>query len=169
MIEIFLFPQLITLYKKTHPDIELSITDSVSLRAFSQVQDEKLDLALVTLSPEYSKENVNFIDLIDEEIVLVVGKNHKFANKSSVDINDLDNEQVILFSQGSFQNQHFNQEFEANNIHPQIFLYSSNLMLIQECLRNNEVAAFIYKDVATQLSPELVAIPFAKKCTLELA
>ena len=163
MIGTFLFPRLITLYKKTHPDIELSITDSVSLRAFSQVQDEKLDLALVTLSPEYSKENVNFIDLIDEEIVLVVGKNHKFANKSSVDINDLDGEQVILFSQGSFQNQHFNQEFEANNIHPQIFLYSSNLMLIQECLRNNEVAAFIYKDVASQLNQDLVAIPFAKK------
>ncbi|MCQ3035292.1 MAG: LysR family transcriptional regulator [Bacilli bacterium] len=168
MIGTFLFPRLITLYKKSHPDIELAITDSISLRAFSQVQDEKLDLALVTLSPDYSKENVNFVDLIDEEIVFVVGKSHKFANKSSIDIADLDNEKVILFTQGSYQNQRFNKEFEDAEVHPQIFLYSSNLTLIQECLRNNEVGAFIYRDVATSLSQDLVAIPFSKKISAKI-
>ena len=168
MIGTFLFPRLITMYKKSHPDIELAITDSISLKAYSQVQDEKLDLALVTISPEYSKENVNFIDLIDEEIVFVVHKNHKFSNKSSIDINDLDNEKVILFTQGSYQNQRFNKEFEENGIHPQIFLYSSNLTLIQECLRNNEVGAFIYRDIAANLNPDLVAIPFSKKISAKI-
>lgn len=158
IIGTFLFPKLVNGFLKIYPDVQFSITETGSLKVLNLVETNQVDLGLVTYDEDMEKK-YRFVELLNTEFVFVVNKNHKFANLKTIKFTELDNEQIILYSIGSYQNRYITKKIDSTGIKPIVFLHSSQLATILEFLKNPNMGAFLHKEIALA-NPDLVGIPF---------
>lgn len=167
MIGAFLFSKLVSDYKRVYPDVEFEITESGSLSIVEEVQQGILDLGLVAVDNDDIKREIEFIKLIETEIYVAVNINHKFASKKSISLKEIGKEKIILFNKGSYQYKHLIEEFEKRKINPHIFLQSSQLVTVNQCLENNDCVAFLYHDVIPYLK-DVVGIRMSKPYIVDI-
>ncbi len=157
MIGAFLFPDMFSKLKATYPDINLEIQEYGSLQATLQVQNEMLDLAIVILD-DLLEKNLNSFSMVDTQLLCCVSKGHPLASKSSISLEDLKDEPMVLMKSDSMQNSIISKEFEKAGIKPNVILYSSQIYTIKEFIKKNNAVAFLFETIANK-SPDIVGIP----------
>lgn len=162
----FLFPKLVNGFLKVDPTVQFSITETGSLKILNLLETNQIDLGLITYDKEMEKK-FNCVALIDTEFVFAVNKNHPFANKKYISFKDLDKQQVILYSKGSYQNRKIMQKIEETGIEPVVFLNSSQLATILEFLKYPNIGAFLHKEVVNNY-PNLIGIPFEEPIKVKI-
>lgn len=158
MIGSFLFPKLVNGFLKLDPSVQFSITETGSLKVLNLLETNQIDLGLITYDKDMEKK-FSYVALLDTEFVFAVNKNHHFANKKTISFKDLDKQQIILYSKGSFQNRKIMQKIEETKIEPIVFLNSSQLATILQFLDYSNIGAFLHKEIVESY-PNLVGIRF---------
>lgn len=166
IIGTFLFPNLVNGFMKENPNVQFSITETGSLKVLSLVETNQVDLGVISYSGEMSKKFV-FIELLDTEFVFAVNRNHPLAKRAKIRLEDLNGEQVILYSVGSYQNQYINDKMNEKGIKPTIFLHSSQLATILEFLKNPDVGAFLHKEIVDK-NEGIIGIPFVEPIKIKI-
>lgn len=166
LIGTFVFPKIVNSYMKIHPECQLSITETGSLKVLNLIELDQIDLGLASYSEE-NNDKFEYVELLTTEFVFAVNKNHHLATKQIIDFNELDNEQIILYAKGSFQNRCIMEEIEKNKIEPIVFLHSSQLSTILEFLKNQNVGAFLHKEIV-ESNPNLVGLHFTKPIKIKI-
>lgn len=156
MIGSFLFPKLVNGFLKIDPTVQFSITETGSLKVLNLLETNQIDLGLITYDKDMEKK-FNYVALLDTEFVFAVNKNHPFANRKTISIKDLDKQQIILYSKGSFQNRKIMQKIEENQVEPIVFLNSSQLATILQFLDYSNIGAFLHKEIVDS-HPNLVGL-----------
>lgn len=151
MIGAFMFSNVIYGCKNTNPNVNIEVTERGSLEVAHDVENGSLDMGIVACKKDELNNNIQYINLLETEFQVVVDKNHRLANKSYITIEDLKDEQIILFNKGSYQYKHIIKLFEKDGITPKIMLNSYQLTTINECLKFDNCVAFMYKDVVPML------------------
>ena len=72
----------------------------------------------------------------------------------------LDQQNILLFHQDSVQNRILMQRFEHLHIQPRIIMHSSQLMTVLKFLRRGNCGCFLFKSMLPMV-PELVSIPLS--------
>lgn len=92
------FPRLIRLFRKKHPDIQISLVEMTSAQQWQALLKGQIDVGFTRrLEPEFRAELRS--ELIQQDpIVAVLPKNHPAASTGSVDLKDLANEPFVLSS-----------------------------------------------------------------------
>ncbi len=83
----FVVPQAIAEFQKLYPGVRFEVHEQGSRAVESAVQDERLELGIVTL-PTHSRE-FEIRALRKDRIVLVAAREHPLASKRRVDVRDL--------------------------------------------------------------------------------
>lgn len=151
------FPELLDAFHEMYPDIWVDLQEYPSVQTCDLVQNDELDLGLVNMEIADVDRFGNY-QMSTEPLCLCVSPDHPLAGRSCVDLKELHNQPLILYTQGSVQNQILQTQFSAMEITPRIVMRSSQIATIVKFLKQGKCACFFYNNVLKQM-PELTGIP----------
>lgn len=111
-------PQLISLFRGKYPNVQLALVQDNSVGLETKLKNDELDLIFVT---QIADEDAYLSDkLASQEIHLVVPASHRYADRTSVTLDELRDEAFICFQEGHAMRSIFNRIFESAGYKPNI-------------------------------------------------
>jgi DNA-binding transcriptional LysR family regulator len=99
-VECDLLPKWIDGFGKEHSDkVFFSCKSGTSRELVKGLKDNRFDLIFCTDLP--GEPSIEFIPLYEQPLVLITSKAHPFAERTSVDIHELADQELIMHSRGS--------------------------------------------------------------------
>lgn len=89
-------PSVIKQFQLLYPNIELKIVMEATHYPLQKLLANVLDIAIV--SDPLKDENIRYVELFQDEMVMVVSENHTWANKKFVVAEDFINEHLLIHS-----------------------------------------------------------------------
>lgn len=129
---------LIDLLKKflgENTDLEISQTISNIDNLAEELKYGNIDVA-VTSPPIYSN-NIKTITLLEEEIIVVVNKNNKFADKESVYLEELKSENFIELTDKHSFSKVIKKLLKESNFKPNV-IFHGDISIIKELVASNK-------------------------------
>ena len=90
------------------------------------------------------------------------------ARFSSLSPKDLADTPLVLFKDSFFQTEEIKKRFASALVKPNIMFQTNQLSTLQNMIRNNLAAGFMFRDLITS-DPELVAIPLSSPINISVS
>jgi DNA-binding transcriptional LysR family regulator len=162
-------PSLIASFTKKNIDIDIRITEGTGPEILSFLDNSKIDLALirtVSLSEDIYKIN----PMIDDDLVMIVSKNHQFANKSSVDLAKASKDDFVFLDSGAGVYDISLKACRESGFEPKvIYNYSRIETIIGIVAEGIGIALLMRKVVEFFNNKDVVMVELDKKVTTTLA
>jgi LysR family cyn operon transcriptional activator len=127
---VYLFAPSFEAFMRAHPGVELSFRTTVSTeQTISAILDGAADIGFASF-PVYSPA-LKVEQLVEDELMLVVGRQHRFAKKRSVQFSEIERERLVLFERGSSIRRATDQFFDRVGIRPALALESNDTYFIK--------------------------------------
>jgi DNA-binding transcriptional LysR family regulator len=97
ILGITILPDIVSDFYKQYPKVTIQLFQNKILDSIQQLLKREVDLSLIT--PVQGNSLITWQPLIDEELFLYVPASHPLAERSSVDLCELANENFIAFKQ----------------------------------------------------------------------
>jgi len=88
-------PDLISEFQKEAPGIRFQLTQDTTKKILSQIESAEIDLGFC--SPQETIENLSTFPIMDQELFLIVHKDHRLAGKEQVDLCEVANDPFVLY------------------------------------------------------------------------
>ncbi len=98
--------------------IKFTLKQGNTTELLNGLEEEKYDVALC--SYQENRNNIQFIPITTEELVVVISKNHPLAIRKEIDLKELQNEYFIYYSKESGLRPLIDDLFNENEIKPNI-------------------------------------------------
>lgn len=166
MIGTILFPTMFKNFKPMYPDIHLDIVEYGSKQTTELVDNDMLDMAIV-ITNGLDTSSFHVIEILETQMILCVRNDHPLSALSTVTLDSLDQEPLILLKEDSYQNMILKQRFAAMNIKPDILTYSNQLMTVERFICEGIASAFLFPELITG-KPEITGIPLAEPIPVKI-
>ena len=97
------FPRVMAKFHHTYPNIELNITEYGGARVVKSVEEGEFELGVAVLPID--EQLFDIYPIVEEEMKLVVYKDHRLARRKLVDIGELKDEEFIFYHEEFALNQ----------------------------------------------------------------
>ncbi len=128
-------PKLIKNFINTGKEVEFSLKQELTSEIMNGIKNLKYDLGFC--SKVESEKDIVFEPVIEQEIVLIVHKNHLLAKKKEVNLKNIEGYDFITYIKDSGLGQFLNHIFKNNKINPKIKF---------ECENEQEIAGLVSQD-----------------------
>jgi DNA-binding transcriptional LysR family regulator len=126
---IYRLPSILNEYSTRFPDVELVIVTGTTEFLLEGIRSEQLDLAIVMApSPE---PGLALTPLGEEELVVVLGRQHPFANRRMLKPEDLANLRFIMYERRTAMQSLIDSYFEMLQVVPRIAMEIENIEAIK--------------------------------------
>lgn len=157
MLGTIYLPDMYLSLKEEFPDVDFRLYEYGSIKACELVLEEKLDLAIVNAEQSaINKCNLHIID--NEDLLFCVSKDHPLAEQSTLLLNMLTDEPLVLFNTDSVQVMTLTRQFKAAGVNPHIVLNTSQITTLINMVKADKIGCFLYKSMV-DMYPDLVGIP----------
>lgn len=160
------FPDMLTAFYKKYPDTPVELFEYGSVRAANLVLEDTLDLALVNLN-FYETNKLNSCQLLSDQLVFCVSREHPLVKEKSVSIEMLKDEPLIMYNTDSVQNQALLSIFDSIKVKPHVILNASQLYTIQAFVQKNLGGAILYSSLLKNMHG-IKGIPITPTITQEI-
>ncbi len=113
------------------------------------LKSEKYDIVFSSIAKD--EEEIEFVPIMEEELVVIVDKDHDLASKSSVDLAEISEYPFIAFGNKSGIRHIIDGLFEAVNVKPNI---------ICEVEENNAIAGLVEVKYGISVVPKITALKY---------
>ena len=105
IVGVYMLSHILMRFRESYPEIEMQISIHSSHTIKLQIEDNQYDLAIVGEGNPIESDNIGVTVLGEDKLVIVAPVNHRLSKKTSVSIQDLQDETFILSSRftASFQ------------------------------------------------------------------
>jgi len=112
----YVLPLILEKFNKKYPDVTFSLTDNDSKMVIDSIVDGETDFGIV--GAKYNSAHLEYIDLIEDNLVLVVPNNNKYAfeDYEELDKKFLLKEKLILREKGSGTRLLIENQLKKNHI-----------------------------------------------------
>ncbi len=171
VIGYYQIPKVLAEFQKNFPGIKMSLLESQCDDLLSMLRETKIDAAIV--HHVISDPHYHYTTLLEDQMVVVVHKNHSLANRKAVGINDLRGEKFIITPPISGHHQDFVSACHAAGIEPEVILTCSQVRTILGLVREEIGVTVLSSCVAEMdITPDLCQIqlvpPIIRKINLVL-
>ncbi len=97
-ISTYVLPHILHAFRSRYAGVDVSIRTGRSEQVLAMLQADEVQVGLVR---SLSHPDVETIHLYDDEIVLIVNEDHRFAASGTATVEDAASEPIILFDRGS--------------------------------------------------------------------
>lgn len=127
---VYLFSPLFESFMENNEGIELLFRTTVSTeQTVTDILNGTADVGFASM-PTYSP-TLSVIELIEDELVVVAGQKHRFANIKSIKPNELEKERWILFERGSSIRRATDGFFKKLKLEPEKALESNDTYFVK--------------------------------------
>ena len=144
----YLLTGLIARCRETHPNLLINAHEDFRQDLIKAVVDGELDLAVV---PQPVKEHrVSVEPLLEEPLLLVVGKTHRFATRSEISIQDVANETFVSMGDSSTLATQIRAFFGDQHLQPRMGF---------RCAQVSTLKLFVSSGLGITLLPQMARLP----------
>ncbi|MDF2668436.1 MAG: LysR family transcriptional regulator [Paenibacillus sp.] len=141
-------PDLIALYTKDYPETDIKALTGKTHEIVSMVKDKKVDLGLVASRIDHSE--LNCVPLFDDHLSLVLPTGHTWCSRESIDIDDLQQLPMILFSKGTWYRILMDELFQRYSVSPDVKMEIDSFEAIIRLVSTCNVATLLPKSYLRQ-------------------
>ena len=167
MLGTFLFPPIVKQYTSMYPNVEIQLVELGSVANQKAIAENEVSLGLTVIKNIPEDNKINYVKVIDTSLLFAINKNHPLAKKKSISIKEIGNTPLVLMKEDCLQSSIVLNEFEKNEIKPNIKIRTNQLYTIKELLTNNNLGAFMFNQVLKE-SDSLVGIPLQEPIELKI-
>ena len=95
VMSIYGLPLMIAAFNEQNPDIAIDIIEDDTLYVLREIREHRSDLAFSDTSKLSGNEYLTF-PLVDDEMVLIVPKNHRFGDKNRINLSETSEESFLF-------------------------------------------------------------------------
>jgi len=88
-------PDLIGAFQKQHPGIKFQLTHDTTKKILNQIESAEIDIGFCT--QQEPVENLSSLPIMNQELFLIVHKDHRLASKEQVDLCEVANDPFVLY------------------------------------------------------------------------
>ena len=155
----FAFVPLYLSYTHKNPSTHIQVFESNTRTNLLGVADETFDIVLATTTT-IENNQLDYLALAPADIVFCVSPQHRLAHYSEITFEDLRDEPIVLWRNGSKHNTFIYNCFEEIGVSPNVVMYSGQIHTVHEVIASAQAGAFVFDGVA-KLFPDYVALPIA--------
>lgn len=164
LIGILFFPDIARRLHEKHPKISLELVEHGAKSIAKLVEEGKVDLGIVVMPANSSKFHI--YPFFEDEFVLFLHHEHRFAERTSVSMEDLKDENFILFSESFTLHDFVIRACEQGGFTPMVSYRSSQWDLIVELVSSKLGITLLPKIIFDKQSNRNVKIIPIENATL---
>lgn len=155
----FFFSKLIASFHRKFPEVTFQLEEDGSKRIEEKVYQEELDFGVVVLPT--TQEGFASHAFIHEKLKLIVPIGHRFAQRKSITLNELENEAFIMFNKDFSLRESIVKACKDAGFKPKIILETSQLDFIEEMVASDIGITFLPDSTCQELTREVTAVAVA--------
>ena len=167
MIGSLVLPTLFQNYFPLYPSVQVRIVEDDNSGLKHLLEDNQIDLAFLPHTQPFEGQ-WNSAPLTVLQNVCFVNKSHPLAKETSVTLEQLQKEQLVLFKNSFFQTRRILDAFANLECQPKIALYTAQLSTMQNMILSSNAVGFMF-EFLTKTTPELVGIPLNPPMTTQVS
>lgn len=146
------FSSVISEFCNKNPDIEVEIIEEGSNQVKEKVENESIDLGAVIFP--IKSYNLLSLPVANNEVMLVVSKNHQLACKEVVNLAELKNEKFIVFNEKFMMYDKTINACKAANFTPNIVMKTSQWDFIIDMVALNQGVTLLPKPIVKRFKAD---------------
>lgn len=159
------FPKVMAKFHQEFPNIKLNITEYGGARVVKSVDEGEFELGVTVLPID--EQDFQVYPIVEEEMMLVVHKDHHLAARKQVEIKELADEEFIFYHEEFSLNQILrNQFFIAGGFEPKILFKSTQWDLMSEMVAANLGITVLPQSICNRLMNRDLKIITLRPATL---
>lgn len=152
-----LFPQIHGAFLKTHPQITIETVEETTKVLYELLDRQEIDFALCVTN-RLPEEPSHCLLLRKSYLKLFVRQDHPLARKDAIDLTELKDTPLVMFSDHFDQTAYIRHMFAQSGVHPWILHQTTQVFTILEYIRHQAAVGFLSEEFARD-EKNLVAIP----------
>jgi DNA-binding transcriptional LysR family regulator len=156
LIGTLFFPAIAKNFGKTYPEVSLELVELGAKRIEHLVDEGQVDVGIIVLPTNQSKFNI--LPFIKEEFMLYTHTHHTLAKKESVTIEQLENENFILFNREFALHELVIEQCQKAGFQANIAFESSQWDLIAELVSAQLGITLLPKSIYTRMDQKAIQI-----------
>jgi DNA-binding transcriptional LysR family regulator len=128
-------PDLITFYTAEHPHTDIKALTGKTHEIVTLVKEKKVDIGLIASSIDHS--DIHCVPLFDDHLCLVFPKGHPYMDRSTINLSDIHELPMILFSKGTWYRILMDELFHRHTVFPNVKMeidsFEAILRLVSTC------------------------------------
>lgn len=140
----YFMPLLVTNFHETYPCIQIQLNEGSSQEMIESLLHHKNEIALIAKASEHP--DIRFIPFSQEEVVLIVSPQHRFAQNKRITFDELIHEPIIMKETGSGTRKLINDLFEKHQCAPHIVMEIGNTEFIKQLVQRGEGVSFLVRE-----------------------
>lgn len=150
------FPDLLAKFHKMYPNIKITITEYGGAKVVKSVQEGELDLAVTVLPID--EELFDSYQIVNENMKVIVHRDHPLANRKSVDLSELREEEFIFYHEDFALHDMVLDKFLQAGYEPKILFKSSQWDLMSEMVVANLGITILPKSICQRVKSDAVRV-----------
>ena len=148
VISTIYFTSIIHKFRSEYPSINLNIVEAGANTIKDKVEKGEIDIGVVILP--FSSENFNVITIFDSEVVIVVNKNHPFANRDKVSLLEIKNQSILSLNETYMLYDRIKIRCHEVGFEPNIICTSSQWDFLAEMVSLNQGISILPKPILSR-------------------
>ncbi len=158
----YIMPALLSEFQRRFPGIKVILDEGNSEDMAKSVLERKNELALISQLNLDRKIKSLFFSTV--EFVLVVSPEHRFSQRKSISLRELNGEPVILREKGSGSRAAILRKFQEYGIWPSVIIEASSLDFIVGYVKQNKGVSFMFEpDIKEELERGTLKVIFIEE------
>lgn len=159
MIGSFLFPKILAEFKHKYPQLQLDVREDASFGLRQSLEKGDLDVGIVNLMNPSSL--LASLPLARQSFLVCLPNIHPLANQKQISLQQLQDEQFILFKEGAYNRKLIIDECLKYNFMPNILLSTDQIATIKSLVADSIGISFLIESIALK-SKEFKSLPLAE-------
>lgn len=146
----YFMPYMMTAFHESYPKVKIYLNEGSSLEMINSLLHFKNEVAVIARAEDHP--DISFTPFSQEELVVIMAPEHRFAQKRTLSFEEIAREPVIMKEIGSGTRRVVNQLFARFDFEPDILAETSNTEFIKQLVMRGEGFSFLVKEaVALEL------------------
>jgi len=111
---LYIIPEIMKKFKTKYPDINFYFDISLTKNIIDKVINNLIDIGII--AGECNNPNIESIKFLEDELVLIIPKDHRLNNLKIIHIEELQDETILLSKKGSATREKIEIEFKKYGI-----------------------------------------------------
>jgi DNA-binding transcriptional LysR family regulator len=165
MISAYYFPDIIRDFKRSYPQLHLSVHGEGAWRIQKMIEQGELDMGVIAGAT--FPETLEARHFLREEVVICVPLEHPFARRGSVTLAEFIREPLVFYKEGYYIREFFFDALKESGAAPNIVFETNLFSLVKSLVRNGTgISTFLRMVVAAD--DDLAAVSFDPPLYLDL-
>jgi len=142
-------------FSEAHPQINLELHELNSAQQISALQSNDIDVGFIHRAP--LPEGVRSKTMVDESFVGCVSRNHRFASRKLISIEELAGEAIIIFSRdnAAYYHDHIVELLRAAKVEPRLTHQVRHWLTVLALVANDQGVSLVPKSLSTSDFPNV--------------